>query len=389
MIDRTITTKLLELSAKYPVTVLSGPRQSGKTTLLKALFPTLPYANLEDPDVRNRALADPRLFLQHYPGGALLDEAQRVPELFSYLQGIVDNDRNIHFILSGSQHFLLMEKVTQSLAGRAAILKLLPFSMEELKSAQLLPPTLEEILYQGMFPAIYDRQYLPGDFYPSYLETYVERDVRQVKNIGNLNDFIRFMRLCAGRVGQLLNISSLATDAGISPNTAKAWLSILEASFVVFQVLPHHRNFNKRLVKTPKLYFYDTGLACSLLFIEHADQLLTHHQRGALFENFIVAEMLKKRFHAAKTSNLYFWRDNHGNEVDLLLETADQLTPIEIKSGMTQNTAYFKGLDYWHQLAGTDPQSGFVIYGGNETVLTTQGKLVSWRELGGRNDWAY
>ncbi len=381
MILRTITQKLLDLSDKFPVTVLSGPRQSGKTTLLKSLFPKLSYANLEDPDVRARAISDPRLFLQNFPNGALLDEAQRVPELFSYLQNIVDSNREIRFVLSGSQHFLLMEKITQSLAGRAVVLKLLPFSLEELEAVELLPPTIEEVMFKGMYPALYDRQYDPADFYPAYLETYVERDVRQIINLGNLNDYIRFIRLCAGRVGQLLNLSSLATDAGISPNTAKSWLSILEASFIAFQVLPHHKNFNKRLVKTPKLYFYDTGLVCSLLFIEQAVQLQSHYMRGALFENFVVAELLKKRFHRARPSNIFFWRDNHGHEVDILLEEAGKLIPIEIKSGVSQSMSYFQGLNYWNQLAGSSAADGSVIYGGKDTVQTSEGKLVSWRDL--------
>ena len=284
MIERTLTSKMIALARKFQVITLTGPRQSGKTTLVRAAFPALPYTSLEEPDIRQFALTDPRGFLSNYPNGAILDEIQNVPELFSYIQGIVDNNSEIQFILTGSSNFLLMEKISQTLAGRTAVLHLLPFSLKELE-----PSTwhYENLIFKGQYPRIYDRTLAPTDFYPSYIQTYVERDVRLVTNIGNTNSFIQFTRLCAGRIGQLLNYSSLANDAGISPNTAKAWLSILESSYILYRLQPYHRNFNKRLVKSPKLYFYDTGLACSLLGIRDEDQVSLHYLKGSLFENLI------------------------------------------------------------------------------------------------------
>lgn len=381
MIGRTLATKAKALHEKFPVLLITGPRQAGKTTLLKSLFSGFPYASMEDPDVRGRFLQDPRGFLENYSNGAFFDEAQRTPELFSYLQGIVDSRPAVKFILTGSQHFLMMEQITQSLAGRVAILKLLPFSVEELDAAGISFKTPEEAIFFGMYPAVYGKDISPQDFYPSYLETYVERDVRQIKNVGNLNDFMRFTKLCAGRIGQLLNISSLASDAGVSPNTARSWVSILEASFIIYLLMPHFKNYNKRLVKSPKLYFYDTGLACSLLFIEEVVQLKTHFLKGALFENFVINELLKKRLNQGKLSNLYFWRDNHGNEVDLIIESAGGLTPIEMKAGVTQSTSYFSGLNFWNKLSGNPPKNSYAIYGGEENAATSYGQLVSWRSF--------
>ena len=272
MIHRILADRMISLAQKFQVITLTGPRQSGKTTLVRGSFTGLPYVSLEEPDIRHFALTDPRGFLANYPNGVILDEIQHTPDLFSYIQRIVDENRDIRFVLTGSSNFLLMEKISQSLAGRTAVLRLLPFSLVELDSSNL---TYEQILFNGLYPRIYDRKIEPSDFYPAYIQTYVERDVRQIKNIGDANAFIQFVRLCAGRIGSILNITSLASDAGISVNTAKSWISILEASYILYRLQPYHQNFSKRLVKSSKLYFYDTGVACSLLGIRTIDQVTT------------------------------------------------------------------------------------------------------------------
>lgn len=381
MIDRALSEKALALYRQFPALMITGPRQSGKTTLIKILFPELPYVSLEDPDTRRRVYDDPRSFLKNYPNGAIFDEAQRVPELFSYLQGVIDADEKIHFVLSGSQHFLLMEQVTQSLAGRVAILQLLPLSLMEMKNAHLPLSTIEQTLFNGGYPRIFNQNIAPYDFHNAYLQTYVERDVRQLRQITDLEHFMRFIRLCAGRIGQLLNVHSLASDAGISSTTAQAWLSVLQTSHIIFTLQPHFKNFNKRLVKTPKLYFTDTGLACHLLGIEKPEQVASHFLKGGLFENLIILELLKNRYNQGKKSNLYFWRDNHGHEVDCLIENVDQLTPIEIKSSETTNFGFFDGLKYWKNLSDENTKLGIVVFGGNESLITSMGDYVSWRDL--------
>ena len=294
MINRTLKDKLLSLAKQYPILTLTGPRQSGKSTLLQNTFPNYRYVSLEDPDMREFAQTDPRGFLRSYSNRVILDEVQRVPTLFSYLQTHVDQINDVGmFLLAGSQNFLLMPNVTQSLAGRAAVLKLLPFSHTELFAANRLPETLEEEIFQGMYPRIYDKSLNANEYYRFFTETYVQHDVRLLKNIGDLDSFIRFLKLCAGRIGQLLNLSSLANDCGISVPTAKNWLSVLEASYIAYTLKPFHSKFSKRFVKTPKLYFYDTGLACSLLGIRTANDLESHFLRGGLFENLIVNEFIK------------------------------------------------------------------------------------------------
>ncbi len=382
MIPRLLASRALQLHQQFPALMITGPRQSGKTTLIKSLFPDLPYVTLEDPDTRARAIDDPRGFLQQFPKGAALDEVQRTPELFSYLQNLMDSDPQKRYILSGSQHFLLMEQVTQSLAGRVAILRLLPLSLEELKNTDVwTTDSIDDCLFKGGFPRIYAQNMSPYDFYSAYLETYVERDVRQLRQVGDLNRFMRFVLLCAGRIGQLLNVASLATDAGVSHATAQAWLSVLETSHIIFLLQPHFKNFNKRIVKMPKLYFTDTGLACNLLGLEVATQVSAHYLRGSLFENLIILEALKGRYNDGKKSNLYFWRDNHGHEIDLLIENIDKLLPIEIKSNATAHMSFFDGLKYWQQLAGEDAIQGFVAFGGDDNFKTTFGDFVSWRNL--------
>ncbi|PKN84984.1 MAG: AAA family ATPase [Chloroflexi bacterium HGW-Chloroflexi-8] len=378
MIERTLTSKMLLLAEKFQVITLTGPRQSGKTTLVKAAFPSLPYVSLEDPDIRQFALSDPRGFLSNYPVGAILDEIQNTPELFSYIQGLVDGDRQIRFILTGSSNFLLMEKISQTLAGRTAVLNLLPFSLKELEP---LDEPYENYIFKGQYPRIYDRDISPTDFYPSYIQTYVDRDVRLIKNIGDMNTFILFTQLCAGRIGQPLNYASLASDTGISPNTAKSWLSILESSFILYRLQPYHRNFNKRLVKSPKLYFYDTGLACSLLGIREQEQVRTHYLKGSLFENLILNEFIKRNFNRGENRPLYYWQDNHGKEIDCVLENDKGITPIEIKSGKTMAPSYFENLKYWQALANMPENQVIVVYGGDQSMQTSAGQLVSWREL--------
>ena len=378
MIERTLTPKILALAQKFQVITLTGPRQSGKTTLVKAAFPALPYVSLEEPDIRQIALTDPRGFLSNYPAGAILDEIQNTPDLFSYIQKIVDEKRQTQFILTGSSNFLLMEKISQTLAGRTAILHLLPFSFEELEPGA---EPYENLIFKGQYPRIYDRAIAPTDFYPVYIQTYIEKDVRLMKNIGDINAFIQFTQLCAGRTGQLLNYTGLASDSGISPNTAKAWLSILESSYIVYRLQPFHRNFNKRLVKSSKLYFYDTGVTCSLLGIRDENQVNLHFMKGALFENLILNEFIKRDFNRGVHRQPYFWQDSHGKEIDCLLVEGEKTVPVEIKSGKTISNSYFDNLEYWRQLAAVPEQHGYVVYGGEQSLQTSAGSFISWREL--------
>lgn len=378
MIERILASKITSLAQKFQVITLTGPRQSGKTTLVRAIFPALPYVSLEDPDIRQIALTDPRGFLSNYPNGAILDEIQNTPELFSYIQRIVDENRQIHFILTGSSNFLLMEKISQTLAGRTAVLHLLPFSFTELEP---LAEPYENLIFKGQYPRIYDRDISPTDFYPSYIQTYVDRDVRMIKNIGDINSFIQFTQLCAGRIGQPLNYASLSNDAGISPNTAKSWLSILESSYILYRLQPYHRNFNKRLVKSPKLYFYDTGVACSLLGIREQEQVNSHYMKGSLFENLILNEFIKRSFNRGENRQPYYWQDNHGKEIDCLLVNGDKVTAIEIKSGKTVSPSYFDNLSYWRSLADLPENLEYVVYGGDQSMQTSAGTLISWKNF--------
>lgn len=384
MIPRQLAPKLLEMRRKYPVLFLTGPRQSGKTTLLKHLFPDLPYFLLEEPDTRRFVLDDPRGFLSNIPQGAILDEVQRTPELFSYLQGVADSNPEVFFILSGSQNFLLSDQISQSLAGRTSVQKLLPFSLAEMKAANLPFDSVEDLLFKGSFPRLYDRQIEPSDFFPAYIETYVQRDVRLLNNISNLDLFIRFMALCAGRCGQLLNYQSLASDAGISPNTAKSWISVLQASYVVFLLQPYHNNFNKRIIKTPKLFFYDTGIVCSLLGLNRSEDVLNYHGKGALFENFVITEVVKSHYNRGIPLNLWFWQDQSGKEIDLLLQVNSELYAFEVKAGKTFNMNYFHNISSWQKISGVRPENCAVVYGGDTSFQTSLGKLISWREWSGQ-----
>ncbi len=380
MIARQLSSKLTEMRSKFPVLFLTGPRQSGKTTLLKHLFPELPYFSLEEPDIRQLALSDPRGFLANLPNGGILDEAQRAPELFSYIQSIVDARPEVFFVLSGSQNFLLSNQISQSLAGRVSVQKLLPLSFLEMKEAGIAVANLDTMLWQGSFPRIFDRHISPVDFYGSYLETYVQRDVRLLKNIGDLDQFIRFMGLCAGRCGQVVNYQSLAADAGTSPATVKSWLSVLQASYVVFLLQPHHVNFNKQLTKSPKLYFHDTGLVCSLLGIRQPEMLTNHFIKGHLFENFVILELQKLHWNRGAAMQAWFWQDKLGKEIDLLVQSGLDLLAIEVKSGQTFNPSFFQNLVFWQKLSGEKPANCQVVFGGDNNLNTSNGRLLGWRD---------
>ncbi len=379
MINRKMHKHLLDLSMQYPVVSVIGPRQSGKTTLVRNTFTKKKYVSLEDPDTREFSQTDPRGFLETYKNGAIFDEIQRTPNLFSYIQTLVDaNQEAGQFILTGSNNYLLQENISQTLAGRVAILKLLPLSIEELKYDNCPMNRFEEYLFKGFYPRIYNHQLNPVTWLSNYIQTYVERDVRLIKNITDLSAFQRFIKLCAGRTGQLLNLSALGNDCGISHNTAKSWLSILESSFIIYLLQPHYNNFNKRLVKQPKLYFYDTGLAVSLLGIENEQQLSTHYLKGNLFENMIITELAKYRFNRGLEPRLFFWRDHKGNEVDSIIETGNTLTPIEIKAGETIVPDFFKMLAYWAKLAENRAGPAHLIYAGNTNQTRSQAKVLNW-----------
>ena len=380
-IKRDIEECLAFMATKFPVITLTGPRQSGKSTLVRHVFPERKYVSCEDPDVALFARDDPRDFLRVYEG-AVIDEAQKVPDIFSYIQTVVDeNDLPGQFVLTGSSDFLLFEKISQSLAGRAGVLTLLPFALSEIHAAAGFKD-FEQYLFTGLYPRIYKMNILPGDFYPSYVRTYVERDVRLLKNILDLEQFQLFVKLCAGRIGQLLNLSSLANDCGISHNTAKSWIGVLEASYIVFLLQPHHMNFNKRLVKMPKLYFYDPGLAAYFLGIQTSDQLKTHFAKGALFESFILSELIKHNYNQGKPANFYFWRDKNGNEIDCLIDEGETLLPMEIKAGRTITRDYFKGVDYFSKLAGERALKPRIVYGGDEVQRRSNAQVVSWKKVG-------
>lgn len=380
MIHRTLSSKIQQLSAKFPIVTLTGPRQSGKSTLLKSLFPEYHYLSLENHDMREFARQDPHGFLATYPSHVIIDEAERCPELFSYIQTHVDavNEPGM-YTLAGSSNFHLMAAIDQSLAGRTAVLKLLPLSRRELHDADLLPESINSQIFTGFYPRIYDKDIHPTDYYPSYIITYVERDVRSLLKIVDLNRFTRFIRLCAGRIGQLLNMSALATEAGITIPTVDSWLSVLEASYILYRLEPNFNNYNKRIVKSPKLYFYDTGLACSLLGITSAGQLDTHFLRGGLFENMVVNQFVKEALNEGRRPDLTYWRDSAGLEVDLIDTRGLEMHAYEVKSGDTFYADYFKGLSKWGLLSGTPPERRTVIYGGEESLRTKDGDVVSLR----------
>jgi len=381
MIKRELQKKCAELAKKYPVLTITGPRQSGKTTLAKMCFPRKPYINLEEPDKRQAAIEDPRGFLNNFPNGVILDEIQRAPELPSYIQSIVDSSgKNGMFVLTGSQQFEITHSISQSLAGRTAVIKLLPFSLKEIKSF-CGKKSLNDLLLCGFYPRIYHENLDPHNFYLNYFDTYVQRDIRQLSQIDNLHVFEKFVRLLAGRTGQLLNYNNLGNDLGVSQPTVRKWVSLLEAGFVIYILPPFHRNISKRLIKTPKVYFHDVGFLCFLLGIENTKQLKSHPLRGNIFENFVIIEFLKSRFNQAKAGNLYFFRDRTGNEIDIVAEAGNSLIPVEIKSAQTWSKDFYKGIDFFKDVFGNSVKKSFVIYGGNEKFTRSHTTFLPWKHL--------
>jgi len=399
MIERTLATKLKQAATQFPVVTVTGPRQSGKTTLVRAVFKDYEYVSLELPDQRSFALEDPRGFLGQFDEPVILDEVQRAPDLFSYIQVLVDDHPEWigRFILTGSQNFLLLQSVSQSLAGRCAVMHLLPFSLAELTGRKPLsldslgkslpknpkPPDvgLCETLHTGFYPRIHDKHLSPRDWLAGYYQTYLERDVRNVLNVGDIETFGRFARLCAGRCGQILNLSGLASDCGVSHTTARRWLSVLEASFVIILLRPHHRNFGKRLIKSPKLYFVDTGLLCYLLQIHSSRELVHRAERGAIFESFVLSELYKNFTHRGEQPRLYFWRDTAGHEVDVIVELDAKLVPVEIKSAQTVAPDFFDNLVYWRKLSGDVRGPSALIYGGDRAFHRSGVCVYPWHVL--------
>lgn len=379
MIKREAEKRLISLSKQFKAVALVGPRQSGKTTLARHVFRNLSYVNLENPDSRRFAIDDPRGFLAQYSNGAIIDEAQRVPEIFSYIQQVLDEVNTPgRFIITGSNNFLLQENISQSLAGRIAYLYLLPFSISEISDISEMD--LYHLMIKGFYPAIYDQPVDPYTWQTNYIRTYIERDVRQIKNISDLNVFDRFVKLCAGRTGQLLNMNSLAIETGVDNKTIASWIGILESSFIIFRLQPHYKNFNKRIVKMPKIYFYDTGLVCNLLGIHTIEQLKLHPLAGSMFENFIISDFLKRSYNLGINQNFYFWRDNTGHEVDLIIEKPEGLIPVEIKAGKTITPEYFKGLHFWQKISGL--KQGKILYAGEIEQKRSDGIEISgWKYL--------
>jgi hypothetical protein len=381
MIRRDARDRLIGLASKFKAVAVTGARQTGKTTLIKQVFKEKPYISLENPDVRSYAQEDPRGFLDEYAGGAILDEIQRVPVLFSYLQEILDNTRKKGlFILSGSNNFLLQESISQTLSGRVGYLNLHPFSIAELKRSRKLSANDNELMIKGFYPPVYDQGIPPQDWCPNYIRTYIEKDVRQIKNITDLITFERFLRLLAGRTGQELNSNALSIEAGVDLKTIQSWIGILESSFIIYLLKPHHANFNKTVVKRPKLYFYDTALVCYLIGIQTELQLETHPVRGHIFENMVVSELIKKRTNFGLPVNLFYWRDKTGHEIDIIVDKAGKLLPVEIKSGKTIIPEFFRNISYWKRLSKVN--RSVVLYTGRQQQRRSSGDdIVNWRKI--------
>lgn len=376
MIKRQIEEELHILRNEFPVIAILGPRQSGKTTLSKIVFSNYRYISLEDIDHREFAINDPRGFLRKYNRNVIFDEIQRVPELMSYLQSHVDAlNENGSVVITGSHNFFLMEQISQSLAGRVGITKLLPFSVKELNSNKY---TLDQYIFMGSYPRIYDQNIRPATFYKNYISTYIEKDIREIKQVTKLDLFMKFMRLLAGRTGQELNLSSISEECGVSHNTISDWVSILEASFLIYKLKPYHKNYNKRIVKNSKIYFTDTGLVCSLLGIRKPDELDYHFLKGNIFETFIVSEFIKGCYNSGEPYDLYFWRDNHKKELDLIVEYGNNRLGIEIKRSETIQEKYFSGLKYWKNLSETKTENMYLIYGGKDNSIRNNMNVIGW-----------
>lgn len=378
-IKRELEDKLKELAGRYPVVTITGPRQSGKTTLVKMAFPRLPYLSLEDPDIRELAEADPRAFLSQHPKGMILDEIQKVPNLLSYIQGKVDiRNKPGQYVLTGSQQFELAEKVNQSLAGRTALLRLLPLTMDEIAKFKPKIP-LDSLILHGAYPRIYAQRLNPTEVYKNYFDTYIQRDLRQIVNIKDLRLFRKFVRLCAGRTGQIFVASHLANAVGVSITTIDAWISILEASYIIFLLEPYYENISKRLIKSPKLYFYDVGVASYLLGLENSQQMERDPLRGSLVENLVILELIKKRFNQGQDHNLFFYQDSHHNEVDVIIKTHEGLIPVEIKAAQTYNNEFLKGLHSFKKVFSRKTLGGFIIYAGAAEQAIHDFTLLNYR----------
>ena len=379
MLERIAAAKLQHLAQSFKAVAVTGARQTGKTTLVREVFRDKPYVSLENPDQWQFALEDPKGFLSNYPNGAIFDEVQRTPDLFSWLQEILDNSREKgQFILTGSNNLLLQQSISQSLAGRVGYLNLLPFSIEELDNGGWLPKTDEEQMWKGGYPPVYDQKISPNDWCPNYIRTYLEKDVRQIRNITDLFIFERFLKLLAGRSGQELNYSALAVETGVDLKTIQSWIGILESSFIVHLLPPHHRNFNKTIVKRHKVYWLDTALLCYLIGIRQPDQIAVHPLRGAIFETMVVNEMVKARTQHGLPPDLYFWRDKTGHEIDLVIDRNDHLIPVEIKAGQTISKEFFKNLKYWQNLSGA--KEAYVLYAGLTEQHRSDGRhVLPWR----------
>ncbi len=378
-IERQLRDELIRLSDLYAVLVLTGPRQSGKTSLCKNQFPKYHYINLENLTAKEQIQTAPKAFLEQYVNGLVIDEVQHLPELFSYIQVVVDENPDAKFVLTGSSNFSLLQGITQSLAGRAAVMTLLPLSLNEL--GESIKERTDTLILNGGYPAVWAKKLPVQDVTQNYYNTYVERDVRQLLNVKNLSCFQAFMKLCAGRTGTEFNASALSNAIGVSVPTIQEWLSVLEASYILFRLPPFFRNIGKRLVKSPKIYFYDTGLVCFLLGIENEQQLATHPLRGALFENMVVLEFFKSRYNRGKLPNLYFYRDKSQNEVDLIEEKGTKLFAYEIKSAKAFTKSFVKNLDYFRKVAGDDVVSTQVIYDGENDIHTSENGMLNFRNL--------
>ena len=382
MINRKLTEKINFYITKFPIVTLIGVRQCGKSTLLRNQFPNWEYISLEDLDLRQFAEEDPRGFLKKYNNGCIFDEIQRAPKLFSYMQTKVDSENTMgQYILSGSHNFNLMEKISQSLVGRTAILTLAPFSINELEKSNLLPNDIEEIIYKGFYPAIYDRNIDPNDYFPSYISTYIERDVRLIQNISNANSFIKFIRLLATRSGQILNYTELSNESGISIPTVKSWISILIQSYIIYELHPYFSNISKRIVKSPKIYFYDVGLLCHLLGIKQKEEIKSHYLYGSLFETMIVSEYIKKKYFDALIPNISFYRDSNQLEVDLIDESDSEKKAYEIKATETMDRKHLKNLNKISQILNIKNENLTCIYNGENTINGEKGNFINYKKM--------